>query len=78
MAALTSSDSELSEDDIKRSCHYCPHCDCNVTRSTFYRHKAEYYDPSKDMWTTSTDKTYYDSDGGSSSTEDSFDWERHG
>ena len=30
---------------------YCPHCDETVSKSTYYRHRSEYYDGN--MWKTS-------------------------
>ena len=33
---------------------YCPHCDANISKSTWYRHYNQYYDPTSDRWETAT------------------------
>lgn len=32
---------------------YCPHCDSNIAKSTWYRHYSQYYNPATDAWKTS-------------------------
>ena len=34
----------------KRKSLFCGHCNCFVSHPTFYRHKAKFYDVSKDVW----------------------------
>ena len=29
---------------------YCPHCDAEVPKTTFYRHREKYYDVVKRVW----------------------------
>ena len=32
---------------------FCVHCGCNVSKSTFYRHRAEFFDPVNNVWSLS-------------------------
>ncbi len=34
---------------------FCPHCDQEVSKTTFYRHKRSYYDSRAKRWTTGGD-----------------------
>lgn len=31
---------------------YCPHCDLNIAKSTWYHHYSQYYNPATDVWKT--------------------------
>ena len=31
---------------------YCPHCECVVPNTTFYRHKLQFYDEDNGVWST--------------------------
>lgn len=31
---------------------FCPHCDRLVPKTTYYRHKEQFYDPDKGSWST--------------------------
>ena len=48
----------------KRSRHpvFCKHCNSYVSHPTFYRHKAKYYDSTRDTWTVSAALELSDSD----------------
>ena len=43
--------SAISNDTRLWQRKYCPHCDETVSKSTYYRHRSEYYDGN--MWKTS-------------------------
>lgn len=42
----TTGESEMSRGRDK----YCPHCQCIVPSTTFYRHKEQFYDEEKGSW----------------------------
>lgn len=40
---------------VKRRRNYCKHCESHVSKSTFYRHKSQFYDVSTRTWIKAVD-----------------------
>ena len=40
---------------VKRRRNYCEHCESHVSKSTFYRHKSQFYDVSTRTWIKASD-----------------------
>ena len=54
--------SEISRRKRSRHPVFCKHCNSYVSHPTFYRHKAKFYDSTRDTWTVSAGLELSDSD----------------
>ena len=36
--------------NVSRRELFCPHCDCLIPKTTYYRHREQFYDPIQEVW----------------------------
>ena len=47
---LVESRGDNCKGNVSRRQLFCPHCDWLVPKSTYYRHREQFYDPIQDVW----------------------------